>query len=1136
MEWGKYRRGMPAAMGVNSMNDFVGYDAALAEDWTFEPAARLANPALDRLTMIAANLFKAPIAHLMLIDGGHLHTASHFGPPLADLSGYRRLCDETIRRQGPVVSSDGGTASGWFVGVPMLSRDGKTIGALCVTDRASRLDPATADLTALQELAAIAADLIAAQTAAQTAAQSKAALATPAQAAQIAPHVVTQLVPHPGMSARGMRADIAQAAGLDGALESLMFTLGRSKNALAGALWRRTPGQPVFERLRCFGVRTTDKVFISELGTGVIAAALDRDKPVTVMLDATGDQTRQDPLIVASFGNSAKQVLVVPFARGDDAHVMLLGFETSVDLTKTVDEVAGVLSRLRPGIAHKADEERLRLLCSALDMAAEGVTIMRLDPLDSGNPSTVIYANHSFCEMTGYSADELVGKTNDLLNGPETSRDSIKAGRAALLTGQKRSMQLVRHRKDGTPFAVELEAAPITEPDGSIKHFVVMHRDVTRRQETLDQLHAVSSSFKLMFDQNPLPMWAFDAKTLQFLMVNQAAIDFYGWPRERFLTKHVQDVCVDEVLDSKGLAGQRSMSEPGVYTHIRADGAIVRMSGVTQATSFDGRDAVFTVMWEVTDEEKTRAEQQRNYQLLRELTDELSAKTTELTDVNRLAQLGIWRLSADRTDMQWSDEIYTLIGRQRSEFPATFENWLAVMHPDDRDLYTRSLPVKDASGGSRFIEARMLRSDGQLRRVRIEFRPAHPTDATTGGSSGDLIGYVQDATERWETQQSLLRSERLAILGHLAGGIAHDFNNLLTVVTLNLEEVIAELPETGELRDILIAALRSAQRGSELTNQLLAYARHSPLAPKATSLDQLFQSILPVVRRAIGKKHPLRLTLEDGGCTPLVDPTQLQNAIVNLALNASEAMPDGGEVVIEANQVRLPSVDYPVTEPASGPFAMISVTDRGCGIPPDLVSRIFEPFYTTKAPGTGGGLGLSSVDGFIAQSGGRILVESEVGRGTTMRLFLPLPTIEATAADSPPEGAAGEVRRPRALVVEDQPAVLATVSRMFKQLGYDVCGVENAADALAELDRDDDFDILFSDLGLPGDLDGIALSKEIARRAPKVRSLLTSGSSQHNAASESAPGFSILVKPYSRQDLKNRLADIMDGTPAALMQ
>jgi signal transduction histidine kinase len=426
----------------------------------------------------------------------------------------------------------------------------------------------------------------------------------------------------------------------------------------------------------------------------------------------------------------------------------------------------------------------------------------------------------------------------------------------------------------------------------------------------------------------------------------------------------------------------------------------------------------------------------------------------------------------------------------------------------------------------------MLRSDGQLRRVRIEFRPAHPTDATTGGSSGDLIGYVQDTTERWETQQSLLRSERLAILGHLAGGIAHDFNNLLTVVTLNLEEVIAELPETGELRDILIAALRSAQRGSELTNQLLAYARQSPLAPKATSLDQLFQSILPVVRRAIGKKHPLRLTLEDGGCTPLVDPTQLQNAIVNLALNASEAMPDGGEVVIEANQVRLPSADYPVTEPASGPFAMISVTDRGCGIPPDLVSRIFEPFYTTKAPGTGGGLGLSSVDGFVAQSGGRILVESEVGRGTTMRLFLPLPTIEVTAADASLDGAVVESRRPRALVVEDQPAVLATVSRMFKQLGYDVCGVENAADALAELDRDNNFDVLFSDIVLPGGLDGIALSKEVARRTPAIRILLTSGYSEHNAVNDPRPGYGILAKPYSRQELKDRLSEMIEA-PAA---
>jgi PAS domain S-box-containing protein len=1112
-----------------------GDDAALAEDWSFEAAGGSANPALGRMATIAGSLFKAPIAHLTLIEGGVLKTASHFGPPLPDLAGFSQLRDATLQRRQPLVShaagDDAGTGGSFFVGVPVVTRDGMTIGALCVVDTAPRPDPAAADLAGLQDLAVLVTELVAAPGSRGQVSQGQATVAPAATEPPALP-----AAPHTGLSARGLRADIAQAAGVDSALESLMFTLGRSQNAHTGALWRRTAGQAHFDRLCGFGSRPTDGGTVSELGCGVVAAALERDQPQALTLGTGSDRaielTRRDPLLAASLGDDLTQALVVPFAGGGDAHVILLGFDRRHDLTSAVEDVGEVLSRLRPGIAHKADQDRPRLICSALDMAAEGVAILRIDPRGDGFPPIIIYVNQSLCGLTGYSAGELLGQTTDLLNGPLTSAEIIADLRASMRTGERRSVNLIRNHRDGTSISLDIAGAPIIETDGSITHYVVTYRDVTLKRQTLDKLQAVSSSFKLMFEQNPLPMWAFDPKTLQFLMVNQAAINFYGWPRESFLTKHLQDVCIDEALDSKGLSGQRSMNDPGTYTHQRADGAIVRMSGVTRATSLNGQNALFTVLWEITAEEKTRAEQQRNYQLLRELTDELSARTTELTDVNRLARLGSWRLSAHQTEMQWSDEIYRIFGRERSEFPATFENWLIALHPDDRDLYTRSLPVKDASGGSRFVEARVVRPDGQLRRVRLEFRPADPANADAAGSSGELIGFMQDITERWETQQSVLRAERLAILGHLAGGVAHDFNNLLTVVTLNLEEVIEEQPENADLREILVAALRSAQRGSELTNQLLAYARQSPLTPKATSLDDLFQSILPVVRRAVGQKHPLRLKLEDAGCTPLVDPTQLQNAIVNLALNARDAMPDGGEVVIEASQVRLPSADYPVTEPASGPFAMISVTDRGCGIPPDRISRIFEPFFTTKATGSGGGLGLSSVDGFIAQSGGRILVESEVGRGTTMRLFLPLPTIEVTAADASLDGAVVESRRPRALVVEDQPAVLATVSRMFKQLGYDVCGVENAADALAELDRDNNFDVLFSDIVLPGGLDGIALSKEVARRTPAIRILLTSGYSEHNAVNDPRPGYGILAKPYSRQELKDRLSEMIEA-PAA---
>ena len=508
--------------------------------------------------------------------------------------------------------------------------------------------------------------------------------------------------------------------------------------------------------------------------------------------------------------------------------------------------------------------------------------------------------------------------------------------------------------------------------------------------------------------------------------------------------------------------------------------------------------------------------------MVKDLAEQLQVRTAELTEASRLAKLGTWRLSADRSEMTWSDEIYTLIGRKRSEFPPSYENSVEVVHPDDRDLFKRSTMIADSEVGGRHVEARIVRPDGRVRHVRIEFRPNY-----RGRADGTLFGYVQDVSERWETQQALMRSEKLAILGHLTGGIAHDFNNLLTVVTLNLEEAIAELPETDDLHGILVSALQSAQRGADLTNQLLSYARQAPLRPKAISLSTFFKTSSPFIRRALGQKYDLRVAIEDEHCTPLVDSSQLQAAILNIALNARDAMPAGGEILIKAESMTLPCDEYALDQVAPGDYAMISVTDHGCGIAPGVMPRLFEPFYTTKEQGSGSGLGLSMVDGFVGQSGGRIMVQSQLGEGTTVRLFLPLTAEQGVNQERKKVGSSSR----RALLVEDQPAVLTTVSRMFTQLGYDVCGVDSAAAALAKLDEGHDFAVMFTDIVLRGDMDGIALAREVARRAPAIRILLTSGFSEHNVSQLALPGSGLLMKPYKRQDLLDRLNEVMATLP-----
>ena len=613
-------------------------------------------------------------------------------------------------------------------------------------------------------------------------------------------------------------------------------------------------------------------------------------------------------------------------------------------------------------------------------------------------------------------------------------------------------------------------------------------------------------------------MWVYDGQTMQFLMVNQAAVAFYGWSLEQFMAMTIRDIRpVDQwqVMESVPHRGTYPMSDHRTWVHNRADGSIVKMYGVTQAHPTGGIHARLSVFWDVTEIEAAREELKRNNESLVELAQQLSEKTNELTGANRLARLSTWRLSSDLAEMRWSDDMYTLIDRARDEFPPSYQNALHILHPDDCAPFERAIKLVNAAGGDHQLEARVIRPDGRTRHVRIALHRASAEKASAG-----LIGYFQDISEQWETHQALMRAEKLAILGNLTGGIAHDFNNLLTVVTLNLEEAIAEVPETDDLQVILVAALQAAQRGAELTSQLLAYARQAPLRPQEVSIGALFQTIGPLIKRALGPNYKVQIAINDTDCMPLVDSSQLQSAILNIALNARDAMSAGGEILIRATSVRLPSATFPIDQVTPGDYALISVSDLGCGIEPDVLPHVFEPFYTTKESASG--LGLSMVDGFVGQSGGRITVESEVGRGTTIRLFLPI----AVSSIAKPLDPAGLTRK-RALLVEDQAAVLATVSRMFVQLGYEVCGVASAAAALAELDQCQDFAVMFTDIVLPGEMDGIALSKVVACRAPEIRVLLTSGFSEYNLSQSDLPGMGILMKPYKRQDLLDKLNAIM---------
>jgi CheY-like chemotaxis protein/two-component sensor histidine kinase len=365
-------------------------------------------------------------------------------------------------------------------------------------------------------------------------------------------------------------------------------------------------------------------------------------------------------------------------------------------------------------------------------------------------------------------------------------------------------------------------------------------------------------------------------------------------------------------------------------------------------------------------------------------------------------------------------------------------------------------------------------------------------------------------------------------IGNLTGGLAHDFNNLLGVVIGNLEMLKDAEPGVAAIREFSGDALDAALRGAELTRRLLAFARRQPLRPQPVVLNELIASIMKLLTRMLGEKIEVVLNLADDAPVVVVDPVQLDAALTNLATNARDAMPRGGRLTIKTGRAAL-DADFVAFHPdvAPGDYALVTVADDGVGMAPDVVGRIFEPFYTTKERDKGTGLGLSMVYGFIKQSGGHITVHSEPGAGTVFRLYLPPSIATDVAAPAVRGEAALSGRGEIVLVVEDNAALRRVLVRQLKGFGFGVIEAGSGSEALTLLETRA-VDILFTDIVMPGEIDGLDLAKMARARWPIIRTILTSGFADTRSSEEvAALNIPLLGKPSRREELVRVLREVL---------
>lgn len=504
------------------------------------------------------------------------------------------------------------------------------------------------------------------------------------------------------------------------------------------------------------------------------------------------------------------------------------------------------------------------------------------------------------------------------------------------------------------------------------------------------------------------------------------------------------------------------------------------------------------------------------YAVARDITESKRSFDDLLTDLPGM----VYRC---RNDGDWTMEFVSegcreLTGYARDD---VIENkaisYASLVHPDDRQLVWDRVQAAIMHGQEFELEYRIQAGDGREKWVWERGRAIYTED----GTLKSLQGFIADITEQYKLRSEINQLQKMESLGQLTGGIAHDFNNLLTVVIGNLQLLRGQQEGEPEIAEPLNDALESAWRGAELSQRLLAFSRKQLLDPERVEVNGLVEGMEKLIRGTISSAIDVRFVLDRNVSAIVIDRGQLENAILNLAINARDSMPDGGVMTIETTCFTADAA-YADSHPdvVTGEYIVIEVHDTGTGMSAAVRERVFEPFFTTKEAGKGTGLGLSMVYGLVKQSGGHVRVYSEPDHGTAVKLFIP---VAENAPDALADGVPTVAEEPtggteRVLVVEDDPAVKRTLIRMLEELGYRTIEAASGSEALTQLRAQSPApDLLLTDLVMPGGMNGTELAEEARKMHPDLKVLLSSGfSAQHVGGSIQFP---LLRKPYRKERL-----------------
>jgi PAS domain S-box-containing protein len=755
--------------------------------------------------------------------------------------------------------------------------------------------------------------------------------------------------------------------------------------------------------------------------------------------------------------------------------------------------------------ALRESEARMR---SFMDNAPVAVAIKDLE-------RRFVLLNNRIELAFGRPAEEMIGRRTIELSSSEGAASVDALEREVVATGRAATAEVFFPERTALPWTFEVKF-PIRDATGAMVAIGGVAIDISDRKKAELALAESEARFRSFMDNAPFDMIVKDLQG-RYLMINRGVEA--AWQRAG---AEILGRSLPELSHSDGVAQVEAIEREVMETgHIVAREVHFTDLGPewTYEVKFPIRDAAGRIVAlggvaiDVSDRKRAQM-----------ALAESEARLRRAQQQARLAYWS-WQFATPQTaeEFRWSPGSGELLGMADAEMPKNDAQSMNLTIPEDRERLRRLYNEARAGLDNYTVEYRVRRSDGAAVWVREIAEVVRAADGRRVGVEGTM----QDITDQRALEEQLRQAQKMESIGQLTGGIAHDFNNLMAVILGNLELLAEDLPGNAAAQQKIHTAIRSTLRGSDLTQRLLAFARQQSLAPKLTRIDDLIRAMRDLLLRPLGPAIEATFTLAGDRWPTEIDQARLETSLLNLVINARDAMPDGGKLTVATSNVTIEPGDARQIEGlAPGDYVLITVGDSGEGMTEEVRARAFDPFFTTKGVGKGTGLGLSMVYGFVKQSGGHVEIASEVGRGTTVTIYLPAakgPTAAVAAAD-------GARARETILIVGDDPAVLAMAGECLKDQGYTVIAAVDGPSALATIVQHDDIALLLTGVALAGPVDGAAVARQAAAMRPRLRVVFMSGPASGPIPPPGRPdtAWRRIDRPFRKVDLARVVREALD--------